>query len=32
LRGDRQEDIDAAVKAFHTKLIREDREKFPKQL
>ena len=32
LRGEGQEKIDAAVKAFHTKLIREDREKFPKQL
>ncbi|MGB7842607.1 MAG: aldo/keto reductase [Salinimicrobium sp.] len=32
LKGNRQEEIDLAVKAFHTKLIREDWEKFPKQL
>ena len=32
LKGKEQEDIDAAVKAFHTTLIREDREKFPKLL
>ena len=32
LKGGEQEEIDAAVKAFHTTLIREDREKFPKQL
>ena len=32
LKENRQEQIDLAVKAFHTKLIKEDREKFPKQL
>ncbi|MGB7785839.1 MAG: aldo/keto reductase [Salinimicrobium sp.] len=32
LKGNELQAIDAAVKAFHTTLIREDREKFPKQL
>lgn len=32
LTGNEIETIDSAVKAFHTTLIREDREKLPKQL